>query len=167
MLRGCLWFVSLQKPWLLRSRSFSHEEIENLLANDHQELIGDFSKVGLWGCCRPGGPAPFPLKQRSCQQSPAPVQEPKPSCGGLCLGTRELEAVTFQPADPVAHEEPDRCSSSASTMPWLTQGSRPQGWGEQVTACALGGLPGVDLDAAHPLSSRLTSCRQWKGSTRT
>ncbi|NWU54103.1 MPIP2 phosphatase, partial [Dromas ardeola] len=33
--------------WLLRSRSFSHEEIENLLANDHQELIGDFSKAYL------------------------------------------------------------------------------------------------------------------------
>ncbi|NXN37808.1 MPIP2 phosphatase, partial [Rhinoptilus africanus] len=28
-------------------RSFSHEEIENLLANDHQELIGDFSKAYL------------------------------------------------------------------------------------------------------------------------
>ncbi|PKU46807.1 m-phase inducer phosphatase 2 [Limosa lapponica baueri] len=27
--------------------SFSHEEIENLLANDHQELIGDFSKAYL------------------------------------------------------------------------------------------------------------------------
>ncbi|XP_054059653.1 M-phase inducer phosphatase 2 isoform X2 [Rissa tridactyla] len=35
------------KAWLLRSRSFSHEEIENLLANDHQELIGDFSKAYL------------------------------------------------------------------------------------------------------------------------
>ncbi|NXA22423.1 MPIP2 phosphatase, partial [Ibidorhyncha struthersii] len=35
------------KPWLLRSKSFSHEEIENLLANDHQELIGDFSKAYL------------------------------------------------------------------------------------------------------------------------
>uniref|UniRef100_A0A8C0B6I7 protein-tyrosine-phosphatase n=1 Tax=Buteo japonicus TaxID=224669 RepID=A0A8C0B6I7_9AVES len=43
------------KPWLLRSRSFCHEEIENLLANDHRELIGDFSKVGPRGCCRPGG----------------------------------------------------------------------------------------------------------------
>ncbi|XP_069653696.1 M-phase inducer phosphatase 2 isoform X3 [Haliaeetus albicilla] len=35
------------KPWLLRSRSFCHEEIENLLANDHRELIGDFSKAYL------------------------------------------------------------------------------------------------------------------------
>ncbi|NXG94467.1 MPIP2 phosphatase, partial [Stercorarius parasiticus] len=35
------------KAWLLRSRSFSHEEIENLLANDHEELIGDFSKAYL------------------------------------------------------------------------------------------------------------------------
>ncbi|XP_054681406.1 M-phase inducer phosphatase 2 [Grus americana] len=35
------------KARLLRSRSFSHEEIENLLANDHRELIGDFSKAYL------------------------------------------------------------------------------------------------------------------------
>ncbi|KAF1595470.1 M-phase inducer phosphatase 2, partial [Eudyptes moseleyi] len=32
---------------LLRSRSFCQEEIENLLANDHRELIGDFSKAYL------------------------------------------------------------------------------------------------------------------------
>uniref|UniRef100_A0A8C6ZD10 M-phase inducer phosphatase n=1 Tax=Nothoprocta perdicaria TaxID=30464 RepID=A0A8C6ZD10_NOTPE len=31
---------------LLRSHSFCHEEIEHLLASDHRELIGDFSKVG-------------------------------------------------------------------------------------------------------------------------
>ncbi|XP_064007318.1 M-phase inducer phosphatase 2 isoform X2 [Pogoniulus pusillus] len=30
---------------LLRSRSYCQEEIENLLANDHRELIGDFSKA--------------------------------------------------------------------------------------------------------------------------
>ncbi|XP_072717514.1 M-phase inducer phosphatase 2 isoform X2 [Ciconia boyciana] len=35
------------KARLLRSRSFCHEEIENLLANDHRELIGDFSKAYL------------------------------------------------------------------------------------------------------------------------
>ncbi|KAM9663304.1 M-phase inducer phosphatase 2 isoform 2-T2 [Morphnus guianensis] len=35
------------KPWLLRSRSFCREEIENLLANDHRELIGDYSKAYL------------------------------------------------------------------------------------------------------------------------
>ncbi|XP_049686822.1 M-phase inducer phosphatase 2 isoform X2 [Accipiter gentilis] len=39
--------VAEPKPWLLRSRSFCHEEIENLLANDHRELIGDFSKAYL------------------------------------------------------------------------------------------------------------------------
>ncbi|XP_054028352.1 M-phase inducer phosphatase 2 [Dryobates pubescens] len=33
------------KARLLRSRSYCHEEIENLLANDHRELIGDFSKA--------------------------------------------------------------------------------------------------------------------------
>ncbi|NXS57416.1 MPIP2 phosphatase, partial [Brachypteracias leptosomus] len=37
----------LEPPRLLRSRSFCHEEIENLLANDHRELIGDFSKAYL------------------------------------------------------------------------------------------------------------------------
>ncbi|KAM9211707.1 M-phase inducer phosphatase 2-like [Leptosomus discolor] len=35
------------KARLLCSRSFCHEEMENLLANDHQELIGDFSKPYL------------------------------------------------------------------------------------------------------------------------
>lgn len=35
------------KARLLRSKSFCHEEIENLLANDHRELIGDFSKAYL------------------------------------------------------------------------------------------------------------------------
>lgn len=35
------------KARLLRSRSFCQEEIENLLANDHRELIGDFSKAYL------------------------------------------------------------------------------------------------------------------------
>ncbi|XP_062430452.1 M-phase inducer phosphatase 2 isoform X2 [Rhea pennata] len=35
------------KARLLRSRSFCHEEIENMLANDHRELIGDFSKAYL------------------------------------------------------------------------------------------------------------------------
>uniref|UniRef100_A0A8C3SJV9 M-phase inducer phosphatase n=1 Tax=Chelydra serpentina TaxID=8475 RepID=A0A8C3SJV9_CHESE len=33
------------KSRLLRSRSFCHDEIENILDNDHRELIGDFSKV--------------------------------------------------------------------------------------------------------------------------
>ncbi|NXG45177.1 MPIP2 phosphatase, partial [Psilopogon haemacephalus] len=33
---------------LLRSRSYCQEEIEKLLANDHRELIGDFSKAGPW-----------------------------------------------------------------------------------------------------------------------
>ncbi|KFV84026.1 M-phase inducer phosphatase 2, partial [Struthio camelus australis] len=37
----------LQKARLMRSRSFCHEEIENMLANDHRELIGDFSKAYL------------------------------------------------------------------------------------------------------------------------
>ncbi|XP_025904656.1 M-phase inducer phosphatase 2 [Nothoprocta perdicaria] len=32
---------------LLRSHSFCHEEIEHLLASDHRELIGDFSKAYL------------------------------------------------------------------------------------------------------------------------
>ncbi|KAM6270191.1 M-phase inducer phosphatase 2 isoform 2-T2 [Porphyrio hochstetteri] len=35
------------KARLLRSRSFSHEEIENLLDSDCRELIGDFSKAYL------------------------------------------------------------------------------------------------------------------------
>ncbi|XP_065693780.2 M-phase inducer phosphatase 2 isoform X2 [Patagioenas fasciata] len=35
------------KARLLRSRSFCHQEIEDLLANDHRELIGDFSKAYL------------------------------------------------------------------------------------------------------------------------
>ncbi|XP_064304839.1 M-phase inducer phosphatase 2 isoform X1 [Phalacrocorax carbo] len=35
------------KARLLRSRSFCQEEIENLLASDHRELIGDFSKAYL------------------------------------------------------------------------------------------------------------------------
>ncbi|KAM9211249.1 LOW QUALITY PROTEIN: M-phase inducer phosphatase 2-like [Leptosomus discolor] len=35
------------KARLLCSRSFCHEEMENLLANGHQELIGDFSKPYL------------------------------------------------------------------------------------------------------------------------
>ncbi|KAM9207926.1 M-phase inducer phosphatase 2-like [Leptosomus discolor] len=35
------------KARLLCSRSFYHEEMENLLANDHRELIGDFSKPYL------------------------------------------------------------------------------------------------------------------------
>ncbi|KAM9211717.1 M-phase inducer phosphatase 2-like [Leptosomus discolor] len=35
------------KARLLCSRSFCHEEMENLLANDHRELIGDFSKPYL------------------------------------------------------------------------------------------------------------------------
>ena len=61
--RGGLW---LQKTRLLRSRSFCQEEIENMLANDQRELIGDFSKVGMQGqrgghgafCpCRAGGGA--------------------------------------------------------------------------------------------------------------
>lgn len=99
MLRGCLWFVSLQKAWLLRSRSFSHEEIENLLANDHQELIGDFSKVGPQGCWRSGGAAPFLLKQRGFRQSPAPVQEPKSSCGGPCLGTWGCDFPACRPCN--------------------------------------------------------------------
>ncbi|KAF1426168.1 M-phase inducer phosphatase 2, partial [Spheniscus humboldti] len=58
---------------LLRSRSFCQEEIENLLANDHRELIGDFSKVGPRGCCRPGGAALIPPKQRGAV-SGAPYQ---------------------------------------------------------------------------------------------
>ncbi|KAM9211268.1 M-phase inducer phosphatase 2-like [Leptosomus discolor] len=37
------------KARLLCSRSFCHEEMENLLANDHQELIGDFSKQAVEG----------------------------------------------------------------------------------------------------------------------
>ncbi|NXK48691.1 MPIP2 phosphatase, partial [Chauna torquata] len=37
----------LQKARLLRSRSFCQEEIENMLANDQRELIGDFSKAYL------------------------------------------------------------------------------------------------------------------------
>ncbi|XP_009472712.1 PREDICTED: M-phase inducer phosphatase 2-like [Nipponia nippon] len=39
--------VAEPKARLLRSRSFCQEEIENLLANDHRELIGDFSKAYL------------------------------------------------------------------------------------------------------------------------
>uniref|UniRef100_A0A8D0G3L9 M-phase inducer phosphatase n=1 Tax=Strix occidentalis caurina TaxID=311401 RepID=A0A8D0G3L9_STROC len=39
--------VADKTPRLLRSRSFCQEEIENLLANDHRELIGDFSKAYL------------------------------------------------------------------------------------------------------------------------
>ncbi|KAM9211235.1 LOW QUALITY PROTEIN: M-phase inducer phosphatase 2-like [Leptosomus discolor] len=35
------------KARLLCSRSFCHEEMENLLANDHRELIGNFSKPYL------------------------------------------------------------------------------------------------------------------------
>uniref|UniRef100_A0A669PDR3 M-phase inducer phosphatase n=1 Tax=Phasianus colchicus TaxID=9054 RepID=A0A669PDR3_PHACC len=35
------------KARLLRSRSFCQEEIENMLANDQRELIGDFSKTYL------------------------------------------------------------------------------------------------------------------------
>uniref|UniRef100_A0A674K3P1 M-phase inducer phosphatase n=1 Tax=Terrapene triunguis TaxID=2587831 RepID=A0A674K3P1_9SAUR len=35
------------KSRLLRSRSFCHDEIENILDNDHRELIGDFSKAYL------------------------------------------------------------------------------------------------------------------------
>ncbi|XP_074848278.1 M-phase inducer phosphatase 2 isoform X2 [Carettochelys insculpta] len=35
------------KARLLRSRSFCHDEIENILDNDHRELIGDFSKAYL------------------------------------------------------------------------------------------------------------------------
>uniref|UniRef100_A0A8D0LA87 M-phase inducer phosphatase n=1 Tax=Sphenodon punctatus TaxID=8508 RepID=A0A8D0LA87_SPHPU len=34
------------KPRLSRSKSYCHSEIENILDNDHRELIGDFSKVG-------------------------------------------------------------------------------------------------------------------------
>ncbi|NXP74302.1 MPIP2 phosphatase, partial [Ramphastos sulfuratus] len=37
------------------------EEIENLLANDHQELIGDFSKAGPWECCGLPLPKSSPL----------------------------------------------------------------------------------------------------------
>ncbi|KAM6071804.1 LOW QUALITY PROTEIN: M-phase inducer phosphatase 2 [Theristicus caerulescens] len=44
---GFLRSASPQKARLLRSRSFCLEEIENLLANDHRELIGDFSKAYL------------------------------------------------------------------------------------------------------------------------
>uniref|UniRef100_A0A8B9ZI20 M-phase inducer phosphatase n=1 Tax=Anas platyrhynchos TaxID=8839 RepID=A0A8B9ZI20_ANAPL len=39
--------VAEPKARLLRSRSFCQEEIENILANDHRELIGDFSKAYL------------------------------------------------------------------------------------------------------------------------
>nr|XP_009678505.1 PREDICTED: M-phase inducer phosphatase 2 [Struthio camelus australis] len=39
--------VAEPKARLMRSRSFCHEEIENMLANDHRELIGDFSKAYL------------------------------------------------------------------------------------------------------------------------
>lgn len=36
-----------QKPRLVRSKSCCPSDIENILDNDHMELIGDFSKV--WG----------------------------------------------------------------------------------------------------------------------
>lgn len=52
-----------QKARLLRSRSFCHQEIEDLLANDHRELIGDFSKVWGVGVLPPeqkGGPSAEP-----------------------------------------------------------------------------------------------------------
>lgn len=62
-------FVSPQKARLLRSRSFCHQEIENLLANDHRELIGDFSKVRGW---RPGGAAP-PEQRGALTESPVLV----------------------------------------------------------------------------------------------
>lgn len=39
--------VAEPKARLMRSRSFCQEEIENMLANDHRELIGDFSKAYL------------------------------------------------------------------------------------------------------------------------
>ncbi|PKK17035.1 cell division cycle 25B [Columba livia] len=51
------------KARLLRSRSFCHQEIEDLLANDHRELIGDFSKVWGVGVLPPeqkGGPSLLP-----------------------------------------------------------------------------------------------------------
>nr|XP_054509364.1 M-phase inducer phosphatase 2-like isoform X3 [Agelaius phoeniceus] len=44
---GCLWSVPPQGAWLEPCRSAQLQEIENLLANDDQELIGDFSKPHL------------------------------------------------------------------------------------------------------------------------
>lgn len=38
-----------QKARVLRSKSLCHDEIESLLDSDHRELIGDYSKVLLWG----------------------------------------------------------------------------------------------------------------------
>lgn len=57
---GGLWVVPPQGVWLEPSRSARLEEIENLLANDDHELIGDFSKVGPRGWGRSEG-APIVL----------------------------------------------------------------------------------------------------------
>lgn len=60
---GHLWLVPLQGVWLEPSRSAQLEEIEKLLANDDQELIGDFSKVGAQGWGSSGGAAPMILNR--------------------------------------------------------------------------------------------------------
>lgn len=60
---GCVWFVSPQGMCLKPFRSAQLEEIENLLANDDQELIGDFSKVGAQGWSRSGSAAPIILNR--------------------------------------------------------------------------------------------------------
>ncbi|XP_039555122.1 uncharacterized protein LOC120497548 isoform X3 [Passer montanus] len=44
---GCLWLVPPQGVWPEPCRNARLEEVENLLASDDQELIGDFSKPHL------------------------------------------------------------------------------------------------------------------------
>jgi hypothetical protein len=38
-----------QKARVLRSKSLCHDEIESILDSDHHGLIGDYSKVLVWG----------------------------------------------------------------------------------------------------------------------
>ncbi|KAG5216256.1 hypothetical protein MJG53_000662 [Ovis ammon polii x Ovis aries] len=42
-----LWEAEEPKARILRSKSLCHDEIENILDNDHRELIGDYSKAFL------------------------------------------------------------------------------------------------------------------------
>lgn len=156
----CLGFASPQKARLLRSRSFCHEEIENLLASDHRELIGDFSKVGLLGVL-----PPFPNKAGAGEEGAVsgalcPCKSPNPA-GGPLRGDKGTWGCDF----PACRPRGMRGARSLAPAPYHGHGSLrggPQSFGEWVMDS-----PGQILTQLHPLSSRLTSCRRWRGSTRT
>ena len=169
---GCLWVVPRQGAWLEPSRSARLEEIENLLANDDQELIGDFSKVEPRGWGSVGVSPSF--RTGTMAGASQRCESPK-RAGGPCLGPRGLGAVTCQPAaslrwmkSPMAAPLVHPCGTAPSMWPFPSRGctagrSGASGLGGQVAA--RGGVLGMGL-SPEPVCSSLTSCRRWRARTR-